>query len=139
MTKLLQSHAAKLEPLYSGMVEKGMDLGLDDVVAVSAPRVGILMGQGISATGFGEVWHYFDQQLQYPTTLLDKSTFGRFDLNNYDVLVFPSGRYEKSIAESNDLKSWINKGGRVILVESANDSFANVDGYELKRKSKTDV
>lgn len=128
-----------LEPLYSGMVEKGMDLGLDEVAYVGAPRVGILTGQGLSPTGFGEIWHYFDQQLDYPTTLLDNKTFGSFNLANYDVLVFPSGRYDKSITGSSELQSWINKGGRLILLENACNSFENVDGYELKVKPQPEA
>lgn len=128
-----------LEPLYSGMVEKGMDLGLDEVAYVGAPRVGILMGQGTSPTGFGEVWHYFDQQLDYPATLLDNKTFGSVNLSNYDVLVFPSGRYDKTITGSADLQSWINKGGRLILIENACGSFEGVDGYELKEKTQPDA
>jgi hypothetical protein len=136
---LIKDKNVILEPLYSGMVEKGMDLGLDEVAYVGAPRVGILMGQGISATGFGEVWHYFDQQLDYPATLLDNKTFGNVNLSNYDVLVFPSGRYDKTITGSADLQSWINKGGRLILIENACGSFEGVDGYELKEKTQPDA
>ncbi len=139
ISNLIQGKNVILEPLYSGMVEKGMDLGLDEVAYVGAPRIGILMGQGISATGFGEVWHYFDQQLDYPATLLDNKTFGNVNLSNYDVLVFPSGRYDKTITGSADLQSWISKGGRLILLENACGSFEGVDGYELKEKTQPDA
>lgn len=132
----LKAVPAVLEPLYSGMVEKGLDLGLDDVSTVAAPRVGILMGAGLSPTGFGDVWHFFDQQIDYPATLLDNKTLGGVNLASYDVLVFPGGRYDKSVTESQALKDWVNKGGRMILMEEACGAFAGVEGYELKEKSQ---
>lgn len=125
---------AALEPLYTGMVEKGLDLGLDDVRSVAAPRIGILMGAGVSPTGFGDVWHYFDQQIDYPATLLDNKTLGGVNLASYDVLVFPGGRYDKSVTESQALKDWVSRGGRMILMEEACGAFAGVEGYELKEK-----
>ncbi|MBX2952934.1 MAG: zinc carboxypeptidase [Leadbetterella sp.] len=129
---------ATLEPLYTGMMEKGLDLGLDGVRPVGAPRVGILMGVGLSPTGFGDVWHFFDQQIGYPATLLDNKTLGSINLSAYDVLVFPGGRYDKAVTESQALKDWVNRGGRMILIEDACAAFAGVDGYELKEKQQPD-
>ena len=134
ISRTLKGSPAVLEPLYTGMVEKGFDLGLDAVRAVTAPKVGILMGTGLSATAFGDVWHFFDQQIDYPATLLDNKTLGSVDLSGYDVLVFPGGRYDKAVTESAALKDWVNKGGRMILMENACGAFAGVDGYELKEK-----
>lgn len=139
INNLLKEHKATLEPLYSGMVEKGMDLGLDEVAFVGSPRVGVFMGAGVSPTAFGDVWHYFDQQIDYPVTLLDNKSFSNYNLSNYDVLVFPSGRYDKSITESSDLQSWVNKGGRLILLEGACSAFEGIDGYELKEKTKPEA
>lgn len=132
----LKTTPATLEPLYTGMVEKGLDLGWDGVRSVSAPRVGILTGAGLSPTGFGDVWHFFDQQIDYPATLLDNKTLGSVNLASYDVLVFPGGRYDKSVTESQALKEWVNKGGRMILMEEACGAFAGVEGYELKEKQQ---
>lgn len=134
----LQATPAALEPLYSGMVESGLDLGLEDVRTVPAPRIGVLMGTGLSPTGFGDVWHFFDQQIDYPVTLLDNKALGAINLAAYDVLVFPGGRYDKSVTESHALKEWVNKGGRMILLEDACGAFAGVDGYELKEKQSTE-
>ncbi len=121
--------------LASGMVEKGMDLGLDEVELVAKPNVAVLMGDGISATGFGDVWHYFDQQIDYPITLLDVKSFGRVKLDSYNVLILPSGRYGSDITESKALQNWIQGGGRLILVENACSSFEGKDGYDLKEKT----
>lgn len=131
-----KSTPAALEPLYTGMMEKGSDLGSGDVRAVTAPRVGILMGTGLSPTGFGDVWHFFDQQIDYPATLLDNKALGSVNLAAYDVLVFPGGRYDKSVTESQALKDWVNRGGRMILIEEACGAFAGVEGYELKEKQQ---
>ncbi len=136
INRTLAAVTVHLEPLYTGMVEKGMDLGLDGVRSVQAPKVGILMGAGLSPTGFGDVWHFFDQQLGYPATLLDNKSFGSVRLERYDVLVFPGGRYDKAVTESQALKDWVNRGGRMILMEDACAAFAGVEGYELKVKTQ---
>src|SRR5690606_39556493 len=56
INRTLEAVTVQLEPLYTGMAEKGLDLGLDGVRSVQAPKVGILMGAGLSPTGSGEVW-----------------------------------------------------------------------------------
>lgn len=129
---------ANLEAFNSGMVESGNDLGVDEVEQFSAPRIGIFMGNDISPTGFGEIWHFIDQELAYPNTLLSIESFERTKFNNYDILVFPSGDYDKNIAESKNLAAWIEKGGRLILMEDACKSFAGIEGYSLKEKTKED-
>ena len=125
-----------LEALFTGMVEKGLDVGFDEVRAVDAPKIGLLMGTGVSPTGFGEVWHFLDQELDYPVSLLDNRSLGNVDFSAYDVLVFPSGRYSKEITESQPLRDWVNKGGRLILLEGACEAFAGKDGFEWKVKQE---
>lgn len=139
LNEILKSNTAYLEPISSGLVEKGMDLGLDEVSYIGAPRVGVLMGAGVSPTAFGDVWHYFDQQINYPVTLLDNKAFNNVKLSNYDVLVLPGGRYDKSLVESQELQGWVNRGGRLILLENACAAFEGVEGYELKEKTQPEA
>jgi hypothetical protein len=139
MKALLSTSKVQPVALGSGFVEKGLDIGSDDVRFIGAPRVGVLMGTGISPTGFGDVWHYFDQQLDYPITLIENRIFSSINLNNYDVLIFPGGRYEKAIVDSPALKDWVNKGGRLILMEDACAAVAGIEGYEWKVKARPEA
>ncbi|MFC3810327.1 M14 family zinc carboxypeptidase [Lacihabitans lacunae] len=125
-----------LTPMYSGLVESGSDVGAGSVDVVNAPKVGLLMGAGITPTAVGDVWHYFDQQLKYPVTLIDGSYFSSVDLWSFDVLILPNGNYGKIISDTKEINRWISDGGRLILLESANDFFAGKDGFNLISKTK---
>jgi hypothetical protein len=131
--------------LKSGLVEDGPDLGSDYVNALDAPKVGLIMGQGISPTAVGDVWHYFEQQLHYPLTLIDGSYFRSVDLAKINVLILVDGSYSNIIKDQKVLADWVEKGGRLILMEAANDFLAGKEGWGLKgvekkeeSKAKTD-
>ena len=35
----------------------------------------VLSGEGVSSLSFGEIWHFFETQLNYPLTVLDTDYF----------------------------------------------------------------
>src|SRR5690606_17083157 len=60
----------QLTPMASGFVEKGADLGSDRIKSIRLPRVVTVAGDGISSLAFGEVWHFFEEELDYPVTVV---------------------------------------------------------------------
>jgi hypothetical protein len=126
-----------LNVVPSGMVDEGPDVGSSDVHNIKAPRVALLSGTGMSSLSVGEIWHYFDQQLKYPLTLINADDMGRTDWSRYDVLVMPDGSFNASLDENNltKLKEWIRGGGKVIAIEDAMRFFATKDGFGLKVKA----
>ncbi len=127
----------ELIPVASGYVESGKDFGSSSVRFVKAPKVALLAGDNTNSNMTGHIWHYFDQQIEYPVTLLDPSRLARVELSKFDVLIMPSGSYGSVFNESaeEDLKTWIRKGGTLIALESANNFLANKKGFSLKTKS----
>jgi hypothetical protein len=138
VTAIAKAFDINLLPLYSGLVESGPDMGASSVDVVNPPRIGLVVGAGVTPTAAGDVWHFFDQQLDYPITLIDGSYFGRIDLWTLDVLIMPNGQYANIMRDYKELLRWVSDGGRVILLENANDFLAGKDGIELKSKSKPD-
>lgn len=128
----------KLASVKTGFVDSGVDFGSGSVKLINKQQVAVLSGKGISSLGFGEIWHYFETQLHYPLTVLDTDYFSKINLNNYDVLILPSGSYSKILTESKlkELKSWIKGGGTLIAIDGALKSFANKKGFELKSKKE---
>ncbi len=128
----------RLAGIASGSVTQGSDLGSEKVHIIKAPRVGIVGGTGISPTGFGDVWHYFDQQINYPATVIDGSYLGSIDFSDFDVLILPSGSYGNILSESRleTLTEWVNKGGRLIALEGAVSFLAGKNGFDLKKKEE---
>ena len=127
----------------SGWVESGADFGSpSDKIINHAPKVGVFTGDNVSALAAGEVWSYFEQQLNYPITQLNYSFISRMDINKYDVIIAPEGAYKdlnsKPIAEK--LQAFVRKGGVLIALETAAQQLsANADwGFKMKELAKTD-
>ncbi|GAA5521785.1 hypothetical protein Asal01_01730 [Fodinibius salicampi] len=135
--QIANEHKEQLKAVPTGLVEKGPDFGSSSVRYLDEPRVALLVGRGTSSNGVGEVWHFFDQQINYPLTMLRTNYFLDVDLNNYDVLILPPGSYSDQINEKRweVIREWIHSGGRLIALQSANAMLAGKDGFELKRIS----
>ncbi|WP_461132825.1 M14 metallopeptidase family protein [Spirosoma lituiforme] len=128
---------ADLTPVQTGFVSKGSDFGSDFVTGLKAPRVGVVIGEGTPPPSAGEVWHFFDQELNYPIALIDGNTLGNVQWNKLDVLILPTnynyGRYltEKTLSS---IKDWVRAGGKLIAMERAASFLAGKDGFDLKEK-----
>jgi hypothetical protein len=136
--KTIQSAAKSLNinllAATSGMVSSGNDFGSGSVNVLKNPRVAVIAGEGVVATAFGEVWHFFEQQINYPITVIEGSNFSRVPLEELDVIILADGSYDKILGNGDALKKWIQNGGKIIAMESATGYFADKDGFALKRK-----
>jgi hypothetical protein len=77
----------------SGFVDKGADFGSDLVHLIHPPRVAMLTGDQVSSLDAGEIWHFFEQELGYPVTLVNAADAGRVSWKDFDVLILPNGYY----------------------------------------------
>ncbi len=138
--KLVQQAATslgqQLHPVSTGFVDSGPDLGSDAVRFMEQPQIALLAGAGTSGNNVGEIWHFFDRQIDYPVTMLDTDYFGDVDLNKYDVLVLPDGHYDDIISDEqfSDIKYWISGGGRLIAFQNANAFLSGKEGFNLEAK-----
>ena len=121
-------------PTYTGFVDNGKDFGSRFVNFLQTPEVAVLAGNQVSSLSFGEIWHFFEQQLDYPITVLDTDRINNYNLSKYDVLFVPNGFYdffnESLLKKFND---FVRNGGRLILIGNALDSFVDKEGFGLKR------
>jgi hypothetical protein len=53
----------EVSSIESGFVEKGFDIGSDRVRVIAKPRVALVTGSGVGSNAAGEIWHFFEQQL----------------------------------------------------------------------------
>jgi len=126
-------------PLTSGFVDKGYDIGSDRVHVIHKPRVAVLTGNGVGSNSAGEIWHFFEQQLNYPVSLINADEIGRVAWKNYDVLIMPDGRYKffTDKAQLEALKNWVQEGGKIIALENAVQQLSKTD-WGLKQKNADD-
>ena len=130
LTSILQNAAnhfgQQITAVQSGYVDKGKDFGSSYVQMIQPPKIAVLSGDGTNLYRFGELWHFFEQQLHYPITVLDTDYWNRVDLDQYDILLLPGGWYGDILDEASrdNLKEWIRQGGRLIAMENALRSLA---------------
>lgn len=129
----------KVYTTTTGFVDSGKDFGSSAVIYLKAPKVAVLIGEQTSSLSAGEIWHFFEQQLKYPITQIGTDYFKSIDLKKYDVLVVPEGNYrlfdEKTLT---DVGTWVSGGGRLVLISSALNSFADQKGFGLSVYSSDD-
>lgn len=131
-----------LTPVTTGMVTSGSDFGSDFVNGVKAPRVGVVVGEGTLPPAAGEIWHFFDRDLNYPVTLVDGTSLAGTDWTALDVLILPTnynyGRFltDRTLAA---LRDWVRAGGKLIALERGAAYLAGKDGFELREKEDKSV
>jgi hypothetical protein len=134
LVAIANTHKRMLYASTTSFSDSGTDFGSPDVKMIHKQRVALLRGKGVSSLNFGAIWHFFEQELHYPVTVLDTDYFKQVELSGFDVLVIPSGFYYSLLDENtmSKLKEWVQKGGKVIAFEYALRAFADKDGFGLK-------
>jgi hypothetical protein len=132
-----EKFSRQLTPAQSGFVQEGKDLGSESVKMIKAPKVALLGGDPVNSLDFGEVWHFLEQQLHYPVTVIHKDYMKDVELSDYDVLVLPGGLgyrdfYDK--AQLNRLKDWVANGGNLIAMEQAISGLGGENGFGVKER-----
>ncbi|MGC4104235.1 M14 family metallopeptidase [Ferruginibacter sp.] len=125
----------------SGFMESGFDFGSEKVHFIKKPNVVLVTGKGASSGAAGEVWHLFEQQLNYPVTLINADDIDAAALKNTDVLILPDGNYKflKDKESAADIKAWAQQGGKIIAMENAAAQIAKLDwGFKLKKSDEDD-
>lgn len=136
LSAIATKHAKVLTPTSTGFVDKGNDFGSDTVEMIKKPKVAVLSGEPTSTLQFGEIWHFFEQQLQYPVTILHDSELYATDLDGYDILVLPDGWYTSFLDsdKQKELKKWVKEGGKLIAIGNAVNGLEGKDGFAIKTK-----
>lgn len=136
--QLVEKHRINLSLLPSGLMEAGFDLGSEKVHLIKAPRVGLLSGNKFAANAVGEIWNWFDQEVEYPITLIQPEQLRESDLNQLDVLIVPNGSERMLSEKDHFVKRWVRAGGKLIVMESAVEGLAEGD-WGIKIKKETDL
>ncbi len=132
---LAAAYQQALVPVATGYTDEGPDLGSDDMAVVDAPNIAVASGEGTSSYSFGQLWYFFEQDLGYPVHIMPDNDIGSYELEKYDLLILPEGRYRLSENAEEQLLSWISGGGRLIAVGSALASLERIGGLSLKARS----
>ena len=122
----------------TGFVEKGSDFGSADVRMITKPKVALLTGEQVSVNDAGENWCFFDQELNYPISLINAASINNLNLKAYDVIIMPDGNYkvlkEKSAIEK--IKDFVSDGGRLIAIQGVVNILAEQGDFGIINKNE---
>jgi hypothetical protein len=140
LNTIAQNHAQALSQINTGFSQTTPDIGSPDIKLVNKQKIAVLSGKGTSSLSYGEIWHFFEQQLHYPITSINTDNLSRTNLDKFNVLIIPNGYYGNVLNDANlkKLKDWVSAGGKVIAIDGALRSFAGKEGFSLKTKESED-
>ena len=115
----------------TGFVDSGFDFGSGEVSYIEPPRIVVATEEEVDSYSFGEIWHFFEQELHYPITNVAAHRLKDINLNDYNVLILPDGDYQKVLKEVN-LINWVNQGGKLIALEGALSYLSTLEPLSLK-------
>ncbi len=131
-----------INPVFTGLAEKGIDLGSNNARLNDPPKIALVGGDGTSTGSFGELWFFFEKELEYPITIIDASSLPNTDLGEYDVLYLPSGSYSSA---KDKLLEYAKAGGRIVAFEravslfSAEKTTSLFKAIEKQKKERTEA
>ena len=128
---IANEHQQKITAVGTGFVGSGFDFGSGAVRYIEPPRIAVATDENVSSYGFGEIWHFFEQELQYPITPVAVRQLGSIDLSAYTVLILPDGDYQKVLKDVNLIK-WVKQGGKLIALEGALSYLSTLEPLGLK-------
>lgn len=122
----------------SGMAESGIDLGSENVARVELPRVAVVSGDGVSATSFGALWFFLEQEMGMPFDAVMASDLGGMDLSEYDVIVLPDASPRAIRGADEALKTWMQRGGRLIALAGGAEAVAGMVDVKVREGASGD-
>ncbi len=141
VSDICNGNKIKMYPVNSGMSETGPDVGSNMMHVIKPEKVVLLTGEGVNPYSAGEIWDYFENQINYPVTLVKAKNFDRLNLEDFDVLILTTGQYdflkEKKSAEV--LEDWVRKGGKVVALEDAVSQLSKQKWSVMKLNSDSTV
>lgn len=118
----------------TGFVEQGKDFGSSSVRYIKPVKIALIGGDGVSPTAYGELWYYMEQVIQYPVTTLRTDYLSSINLSEYDVIILPSGSFDK---HNSKLLIFVKNGGKIIALERAANGLAANSQTSMKLKKSS--
>ncbi|MCB0525103.1 MAG: zinc carboxypeptidase [Lewinellaceae bacterium] len=124
----------KLHPIFSGYSMKGSDLGSENFRLLNTPDVAMVYGDDVDKNAYGYAWYFFEQDLGFPFSAIRIDQVNGNDLDAFNTLILPDGKYKFTDAELEHVKDWVQNGGHLIAMEGAIKPFQDQSGFDVKLK-----
>ena len=141
ITNIANQHQHQLAIVNSSFSDNGTDFGSPDVKLIPKQRIALLKGKGVSSLSYGSLWYFFETELKYPVTSIDRNNFSYEALENFDVLILPETYYWDALNEDGILllKNWIKKGGKIIAMGESVGLFNNKKEFGISQNETESI
>jgi hypothetical protein len=119
MQEIAQKHQTELVPISETWTDQGISLGSGNVAALKAPRVLLAWDTPTSSLSAGWARYVLERRFGQRVTAMRTSTLQNFNMQDYDVLVLPSGTYTFGEDTLRRLRDWIRNGGTLVTIAEA--------------------
>ncbi|MDG1572326.1 M14 family metallopeptidase [Robiginitalea sp. M366] len=121
-------------------VTEGIDLGSREFERVRAPKIAMLVGNGIRSYDAGEIWHLLDTRYGIELTKIDTDYLNRADLDRYTDIIVPSS-WGTALSEraTAKIKEWVSDGGTLIAYTNAANWLKRADLMDLKMRKDSSL
>ena len=146
MTALVNKHGAEVIPIDSTWIDEGTSLGSNETAALKAPKVLLVWDTPTATLSAGWTRYVLERRFGVQTTAVRTNSLGRANLNDYDVIVMPSGNYAGTINDAllSRIKDWLRAGGTLVTLAdatrwAAGASIGLLDTVALLKDGRPDV
>jgi hypothetical protein len=141
---IVARYEAEAMAIDSGYQDEGISLGSGNVHAMKAPRVLLAWDTPTQTLSAGFARYVLERRFGQPATAVRVGSFARADLNDFDVIVLPSGTYAPLAGDDalRRLREWMRAGGTLITLGEASRWAASAKLLETPtelRGGKPDV
>ena len=118
---LATTHGAEIVPIDTTYVEDGISLGSNLARFLKAPRVLLAWDTPTQSLSAGWTRYTLERRFGQRVTAVRVSSLARARLEDFDVLVLPSGSYGGAVNDAllARLKDWIRGGGTLVTLAEA--------------------
>jgi hypothetical protein len=124
---IVARHEAEAVPIDSGYQDEGISLGSANVMAMRSPRVLLAWDTPTQTQSAGWARYVLERRFELPVTAIRVGSIERVDLDDFDVLVLPSGTYAPLAGDEalRRLRDWLRRGGTLVTIAEASRWAAN--------------
>jgi hypothetical protein len=118
---IVARHEVDTVPIDTGFQDEGISLGSSSVVAMRAPRVLLAWDSPTQSQSAGWARYVLERRFELPVTAVRVPSIDRVDLDDFDVIVLPSGTYGPLAGEEplRRLREWARRGGTLVTIAEA--------------------
>ena len=134
VTAAALKNSQEITPVTTGFMDFGPDFGSVKFTLMQKPNIAIIQDEDVDNNSYGQMWYFFEQDLNTSVTQIKLTDLIRDKISGFNVICMTDGNYGNlDAAKLDKIRSWVNDGGKLILIGEALAAFEDKKGFELTK------